>query len=77
MISINDSRYSVIDSHLAGVMFLAWRCLYAEIIARINKENSDMGAALERTGAMCITRLMTYGLRRVQLYWRKWSKQRI
>ena len=53
-------------------MFLAWRCLYAEIIARINKENSDMGAALERTGAMCITRLMTYGA-----YWRKWSKQRI
>jgi hypothetical protein len=64
---------SVIDTHLAGVMFLAWRCLYAEITrARIDKENPDMGAALERTGAMCITRLMTYGA-----YWRKWSKQRI
>ena len=58
---------SVIDTHLAGVMFLAWRCLYAEFTrARIDKENPDMGAALERTGAMCITRLMTYGA-----YWRK------
>ena len=34
-------------------MFLAWRCLYAEITrARIYMENPDMGAALERTGAM-------------------------
>ena len=48
-------------------MFLAWRCLYAEITrARIEKETPDMGAALVRTGAMCITRLMTYGA-----HWRK------
>ena len=36
---------TVIDTHLAGLMFLAWRCLYADITrARIEKENPDMGA---------------------------------
>ena len=50
---------SVIDTHLTGVMLLAWRCLYAEITrVRIYKENPDIGAALVRTGAMCITRVV-------------------
>tara|TARA_B110000046_G_scaffold118207_1_gene125009 strand:+ start:2316 stop:6662 length:4347 start_codon:yes stop_codon:yes gene_type:complete len=64
---------TTIDENLAGIMFLAWRCLYAEITrARIERDNPDMGVALTRTGAMCVTRLMTYGA-----FWRKWSKQRI
>ena len=38
---------TVIDTHLPGVIFLAWRCLYAEITrARIENETSDLGAAL-------------------------------
>ena len=51
-------------------MFLAWRCLYAEFTrARIDKGNPDMGAALERTGAMSSDvhhkTVMTYLFRRV------------
>ena len=62
----------VIDKHLAGIMFLAWRCLYAEITrARIEHDNPDMQAALKRIGTITVTRLMTYGA-----YWRKWSAQR-
>ena len=49
-------------------MLLAWRCLYAEITrVRIYKENPDIGAALVRTGAMCISRLMTYGASLAQM----------
>ena len=65
---------TVIDAQLSGIMFLAWRCLYAEITkARIEKANPDMKyVALERTGAMCVTRLMTYGAT-----WHTWSSQRV
>ena len=64
----------VIDKHLAGIMFLAWRCLYAEITrARIEHDNPDMKAALKRIGTITVTRLMTYGY---GAYWKKWSAQR-
>ena len=64
---------TVVDTQLSGIMFLAWRCLYAEITrARIEKENPDMERALTRTGETCVTRLISYGA-----YWRKWSSQRV
>ena len=63
---------TVIDKYMAGVMFLAWRCLYAELTrARIDKGSPDLQAALRRTGNMTITRLTAYGA-----YWKRWSKQR-
>ena len=53
---------TVIDKYLAGVIFLAWRCLYAEITrARIEKGTPDLQVALRRTGSMIITRLTAYG----------------
>ena len=42
---------TVVDKYMAEVMFLAWRCLYAELTrARIDKGSPDLQAALRRTG---------------------------
>lgn len=63
----------VIDKHLAGIMFLAWRCLYAEITrARIEHTNPDMQAAIRRVGTLTVTRLTAYGA-----HWKRWSAQRM
>ena len=52
----------MIDKHMAAVMFLAWRCLYAELTrARIDKGTPD----LQATGNMTITRQPTDCVRSV------------
>ena len=58
----------VVCKNQAGILFIAWRCLYAELVrGRIENVRPDMNAALKRTLAMNITRLSAYGER-----WLKW-----
>ena len=54
----------------AGIMFIAWRCLYAEIVhSRVDGTLMNIGRALNRVWQMTITRLRAEGEK-----WRKWHK---
>ena len=54
--------------YFAGAWFIAWRCIYAEIVnARIEKHTLDTQRALKRCVSMWIGRLYAYGLQ-----WRNW-----
>lgn len=51
-----------IDASDAGVMFLAWRCLYAEITnSREEKETLNLQRAFDRLISMTVSRLTAYG----------------
>jgi len=57
----------------AGMMFLAWRCLYAEVVkARLEDKRLDLENAYKRTIQMTISRLKAQGVK-----WYRWySKTR-
>ena len=57
----------------AGIMFLAWRCLYAEVVkARLEDKRLDLENAYKRTIQMTIGRLQAQGVK-----WYRWySKTR-
>ena len=62
------SQDKVIDRDRAGMWFLAWRCLYAEIVrSRVEALALDLDKALKRYVAMIIGRLRAYGAK-----WRRW-----
>ena len=55
----------------ATFLFLAWRCLYAEIQAeRLDDRPASLDRALARFAALLISRLKAYGLR-----WKAWSEK--
>ena len=61
----------VITPDQAGLMFIAWRCLYAEIVgSRVDERPLNLGYAYKRTLKMCITRLRAYGEK-----WLLWSRK--
>ena len=56
-----DEGINIDDSH-AGMMFLAWRCLYAEITnSREEKETLNLQRAYDRLISMTVSRLTAYG----------------
>ena len=62
-----DQSHAV-DKPVAGILFLAWRCLYAEIVrARVDGATPFFERALNRVWQMTITRLKAEGHR-----WRSW-----
>ena len=62
------SAEKAISTHLSGIWFIAWRCLYAEIAnSRVEDRPLDLGKALKRVVAMTISRLRAYGYG-----WRTW-----
>ena len=51
-----------------GVVFLAWRCLYAEVVrGRIEDKRLRLSAAYARLVSMIIGRVRAYGYK-----WRRW-----
>jgi len=63
---INNGTY--IDNNFSGIMFLAWRCLYAETTsAHIENTTANLDKALTRLWSMVVSRLTAYGTR-----WKKW-----
>ena len=58
----------VISYYHSGAWFIAWRCIYAEIVgSRIEDRAIDTEKALTRAVAMIIGRLKAYGG-----FWREW-----
>ena len=52
----------VITQEMAGIMYIAWRCLYAEIVAsRVDQRPIKLAHAYKRTVQMCISRLKAHG----------------
>ena len=65
------STIKVITPDQAGLMFIAWRCLYAEIVgSRVDERPLKLEYAYKRTLQMCITRLRAYGEK-----WLLWSRK--
>ena len=57
-----------VDKEGAGLLFIAWRCLYAEIVrARILEENMNLKNAYARTILLTISRLKAQGQK-----WYRW-----
>ena len=51
----------VVDKEGAGMLAIAWRCLYAEIVsARVDRKQVDLARALKRATAMLISRIKAY-----------------
>ena len=56
----------------AGIMFLAWRCCYAEIVgSRLENRQQNWKTVYKRLIGMIITRLKAYGLK-----WYRWHSKR-
>ena len=52
---------TVVRPEQSGLMFIAWRCLYAEVVrSRIDERPIDLAAAYKRTIQVTITRLKAY-----------------
>ena len=67
----SDGKY--IDVEGAGILFLAWRCLYAETVrARTNDEQLKLKHAYARVILMSISRLKAQG----QKWYRWYSRTR-
>ena len=67
----SDGKY--IDVEGAGILFLAWRCLYAEAVrARTNSEHLKLKHAYARVVLMSISRLKAQG----QKWYRWYSRTR-
>ena len=65
------STIKVITPDQAGLMFIAWRCLYAAIVgSRVDERSLNLEYAYKRTLQMCITRLRAYGEK-----WLLWSRK--
>ena len=66
---INDEQ--VIDDEASGIIFIAWRVLYAEIIhSRIEETRPSWKRAAKRGIGLLINRMTAWGE-----YWRKWYKK--
>ena len=58
----------VCDRETAGILALAWRCLYAEITrSRIENTDFNLQKALSRVLNMLKSRILAYGTK-----WRRW-----
>ena len=67
------SQTATVDNLLSGVIFLAWRCLYAEIQrSREEEQNLNLGRAYARMVDMVVSRLNAYGEK-----WRIWVSSHI
>ena len=61
----------VVGKNQAGILFIAWRCLYAELVrGRVENVQPDLKAAYKRTIMMNISRLKYYGEE-----WLKWVRK--
>ena len=61
----------VVDKNQSGVLFLAWRCLYAELVrGRVENVAPNLESAYRRMLEMNISRLKAYGER-----WLKWVRK--
>ena len=64
--AISDTK--AVSHHFAGMWFIAWRALYAELTgAHVDSRDLDIEVAYERTVRLLIGRLRAYGSK-----WRKW-----
>ena len=64
-------QHTVIDRNTSAVLFIAWRCLYAELVTgRIDNTRPNIHRAYQRTLTLLITRLTAYGER-----WLKWVRK--
>ena len=62
------SGNETVDKEGAGLLALAWRCMYAEIVrARVEDTEPLLEKALKRTVSMMIGRVKAYGEK-----WRRW-----
>ena len=60
-----------VDKNQAGILFLAWRCLYAELVrGRVDNVTPDLNIAYTRVISMNISRLKAYGER-----WLRWARK--
>ena len=58
----------VTTQEMAGLLYIAWRCLYAEIVgSRVDQRPIKLEYAYKRTVQICITRLTAYGEK-----WLRW-----
>ena len=65
------SDTQVIDKNLSGILFLAWRCLYAELVrGRVENVTPDLKTAYKRVIMMNISRLRYYGEK-----WLRWARK--
>ena len=65
------SSGKVISKIFSGSLFLAWRCLYAEMVqGKIENIFPDMKKAYKRVILMTVTRLTAYGEK-----WLKWVRK--
>ena len=61
----------VIEKNVAGVMFLAWRCIYAAIVtSRIEQKPLDTEKAYKRLISMLISRYTAEAE-----FWKSWVQQ--
>ena len=61
----------VVGKNQSGILFIAWRCLYAELVrGRVENVQPDLKAAYKRTIMMNISRLKYYGEE-----WLKWVRK--
>lgn len=62
------SEEKALSKYYAGVWFIAWRCIYAEIVnARVESHSLRTEKALKRCISIIIGRLRAYGL-----FWKNW-----
>ena len=61
-------RHKVVEKEGASVLFIAWRCLYAEVVrARLEQKTLRLEYAYARTIGMVRNRTLAYGYK-----WRRW-----
>ena len=64
-------QHTVVDKNYSGVLFLAWRCLYAELVrGRVEDVKPVIKNAYRRTLIMLVTRLTAYGEK-----WLRWVRK--
>ena len=65
------SPYRAVDKNHSGIVFLAWRCLYAELVSgRIDDKKPNITNAYKRCLLMTHTRLVAYGEK-----WLRWVRK--
>ena len=65
---LRDDKFTCPEG--AGMLAIAWRCLYAEIVgARVEQRNTNMDNALKRAASMLHSRVLAYGEK-----WLKWRQ---
>jgi hypothetical protein len=64
-----DGENRVVKPEHSGMLFIAWRCLYAAVVgSRVDDKPLDLEYAYYRTLQMTITRVTAYGEK-----WKLWS----